>query len=557
MREAFLKALVLAGAASVAIAEVLSLFHAFTRAGVLAGWVVAMAAAALWFRPKFSRPKLGVVDALLLAAIGAILLLTAYAALVYPPNSADAMAYHLPRVIYWIQNRSVAFFPTPYLNQIMLQPFAEYAMAQTYLLSGGDHFVNLVQWTGFIGSVVAVSLIAQAMGLGRRGQWLAAFACATLPNAILQASGAKNDCLEALWLAAMLYFALRSQTVFLALALGLAAGTKATAFLFAPSLLVAAWAITKPNWRQLRVELAAIAAGVLLLNLPQYARNLDLSGSPLGFDSAFADGSFRWRNDALGWKPTVSNVLRNLSEQLGGRSQAMNRRVYDTVVEIHSALGIDPQDPSTTWKWTQYAPPRNANHEADANNRWHLGLIAAAFLAAAFLRNRPWLLYSAGLAAAFLAFCFYLKWQPFFSRLELPLFVLGAPLIASLLTDLRPALLSLGLCLFLLDGTRHPPLDNWTRPLRGPRAPRELAYFNDLSQFHNRDFILAEVDRVAASGCQVVGIDINQSQLEYPLQALLREKNPRIRFVHGNVNNPSLKYRPADDPAPCITVVLR
>lgn len=241
----------------------------------------------------------------------------------------------------------------------------------------------------------------------------------------------------------------------------------------------------------------------------------------------------------------------------------MNRRVYAAVVGIHHALGMDPQDPGTTWKWSEYGPPKNANHEADGNNRWQLFLMAAAVLAAAFRRRgafrrrTQWLVYGAGLAAAFLAFCFYLKWQPFFSRLELPLFVLGAPLIASLLDGLRPAVLSLAVCLFLLDGTRHPLLDNWTRPLRGPREPRELAYFNDLTQFHSRDFLLGEVDRVAAGGCEVVGVDINQNQLEYPLQALLREKNPRIRFVHVNVNNASRRYARPDDPAPCVTVQLR
>ncbi len=179
--------------------------------------------------------------------------------------------------------------------------------------------------------------------------------------------------------------------------------------------------------------------------------------------------------------------------------------------------------------------------------------------------QRRWLIYSADLAAAFLGFCFYLKWQPFFSRLELPLFVLAAPVIAVALDEIRPArlqlILQIAVCLFLVDGVRHPLLDNWTRPLRGPNSlftePRDLQYFNDLTQFHNRDFYFSAVNQVAASGCETVGIDGNVNQLEYPLQALLLEKNSRIRFVHVNVNNPSRRYIQQNDPQPCAIVQLR
>jgi hypothetical protein len=126
-----------------------------------------------------------------------------------------------------------------------------------------------------------------------------------------------------------------------------------------------------------------------------------------------------------------------------------------------------------------------------------------------------------------------------------------------MLTSIRPAFFALAACLFLIDGTRHPLFDNWTRPLRGARGSRDMRYFNDMTQFHDRDFFLAEVARVSSTGCEWVGIDINQNQLEYPLQVLLREKNPLIRFVHVNVNNPSRRYMRPDDPQPCATIELR
>ena len=124
IREAFLKSLLLCGGACVLMTEALSPFHAFTRVSIAAGWIVVILAAG----PLLKKPTLPAwprgLDILYLLAIAVIVAITGYTALLSAPNSTDAMAYHLPRVIYWMQARSVAFFPTPYLNQIMLQPFS-------------------------------------------------------------------------------------------------------------------------------------------------------------------------------------------------------------------------------------------------------------------------------------------------------------------------------------------------------------------------------------------------------------------------------------------------
>ena len=483
-------------------------------------------------------------------AIIAIASAIAIAARLSPPNSADAMAYHMPRVVYWAQSGSIAFFPTPYFNQITLQPLAEYFMLHTYVLSGGDHYINLVGFFAFIFSTLGVSAITAALGLSSRAQAIAALFCATIPNGILQASGAKNEWMLSLWLVLMVYFAARRNAPYLGLATGLALATKATAYIFAPPILLAVF-----PWPIFRRAAILLAAGVLLINTPQYLRNLSLSGSPLGPDSAHGDGVFRWRNEHPGWKSTASNALRHLSEQLAARDPRWNQRVYETVIRAHHTLGLDPEDPDTTWRWGHYNPPKNANHEADANSHWHLLLLAIAALWAAIRRNRQWMLYAAGLLAAFLLFCFYLKWQQFMVRLELPLFVLAAPLVAWFLIRLRPAIVPALVCLFLVAGARLPATQNWTRPLKGPHnlwnTPREDNYFNDMVQWSNGPSYMEAAHRTVATGCDLVGIDISQNQLEYPFQALLRERNPRVQFVHTGVVNASARYYPAERPQPC------
>jgi hypothetical protein len=558
----YLSRAVLLAAYAVVLTESLGAAHLLTR-GVLAfAWILAVASAIWWRRkPTFVRPALP--DAILTAIIATILGILAFIAVKSPPNSTDAMAYHLPRVLFWAQQRSVQFFPTPYLNQIMLQPFAEYLMLHTYILSGGDRFINLIQWFGCLTSIVAVAAIAKEFGADLRGQLLAALFCATLPNGILQATGAKNDYLLAAWLACAAYFLLRASCgsrggsrfdiVLAGLALGLALGTKATAYLFVPPLLLA---IAIPAWKWWRAHLpdiGLIALCSLTLDAPQYFRNYDLSGSPIGFDSAHGDGKFRWQNEHFGWRATVSNILRHSTEQLGARSERWNQGLYNTAVSVHKTLGLDVNDPSTTWRWVNYEPPRNANHETNAPNRWHLAILALCFFVMPW-RSPRLFLYLCGLIAGFVLFCAYLKWQPFMARMFLPLFVLACPAVSIV----RPKIVQLALVIFLLDVSKPYLLENWVRPLKGPhsllRTSRDDAYFNDLHPWNIEAETLEAVDAAARSGCMVVGVDINDLQLEYPFEALLRERNPKIQFVHVNVTNASKKYERPGALHPCVIV---
>jgi len=574
-QEALLRATVLSAAAAVLFTESVSLSHNLTRSAVVAGWIVFIGAGFFWFwqqvpvskmTPASGRSWLNVLYGV---AVGAIVAVVAFTALRSAPNSWDAMAYHLPRILYWVQARSVEFFPTSYFNQISLQPGAEYLMLQTYLLSGGDHFVNLVQAFAFGTSIVAVSALAGVLGLDGAGQVVAALVAGTLPSAILQASGAKNDTLLGLWLVCALYFAARwardranASLLFVGISVGLALFTKATAYLFLPPLLAGVFvaATSKSSWKRWASLGGASLLGALLLNRPQYWRNFELSGSVLGYDSAHGDGLFRWRNESLGWKPTISNLLRNVSDQLGARSERWNQGVYQTVNGVHALLGIDPQDPSATWRWSTYGPPKNTNHEADANNRWQfmLILLGIGFALFQFRRHQSarWLLYGASLVLSFLAFCFYLKWQPFSARLFLPLFVAGCPLAAFAIRSMRSRLVEALISLLLVSNARLALFQNWTRPLQGEHSilhqPRDLQYFNDMTQWNNRDSYLQSVTLVAQSGCSRIGIDASINQLEYPFEALVLERAPDARFTHVGVTNRSERYRGANDIEPCL-----
>ena len=158
----------------------------------------------------------------------------------------------------------------------------------------------------------------------------------------------------------------------LALSMALAIFTKATAWLFLPPLVLYI-AFVFP-----RRILLWTAAAILLINGPQFARNIRLSGSPLGYDSAQGDGYFRWRNE---FPPRIArlNALRHTSEQIGAQCPLESGHLRCRP-ERPPRARARPQRSCDHPARQPLLPALNANHEANANNRWHLLLYVFAAL---------------------------------------------------------------------------------------------------------------------------------------------------------------------------------
>ncbi|MDC3166484.1 hypothetical protein OA955_01870, partial [Candidatus Marinimicrobia bacterium] len=115
-----------------------------------------------------------------------MLLVTLATALISPPNNWDSMSYHMSRVEYWIQNKTISFFKTNNPRQNILSPFSEFLILHFQILSGSDIFANLAQWINLIIVLAAVSLICKEFGLSIRLQLIAATFICSLPIVLLQ-----------------------------------------------------------------------------------------------------------------------------------------------------------------------------------------------------------------------------------------------------------------------------------------------------------------------------------------------------------------------------------
>ena len=85
---------------------------------------------------------------------------------------------------------------------------------------------------------------------------------------------------------------------------------------------------------------------------------------------------------------------------------------------------------------------------------------------------------------------------------------------------------------------------------------RDAQYFADMVQWDNAASYFAAAAVLKDAHCRAIGIDIQNLQLEYPLQALLRRSTPQVQFVHTGVINASVRYDPSVAEAPCAVACL-
>jgi len=583
-RRAFLGVAVLSGVLVTATAEALGALGLFARGPLALVWAAAaIAAAFVWIAGRrnvarkgssFAAPRAIAPELPLLAGMALLILIVGVTALVAAPNTWDAMTYHLPRAAHWIQNGSVAHYPTHVLRQLSLSPWAEFAIAHLELLAGSDRLANLVQWLAMGGSAIGVSLIARDLGGGARAQTAAAALALTLPMGILQGSSAQNDHAGAFWLVCFVAFFLPlrkapspgalSAWLCAAASLGLALLTKGTSYLYVfPFFLFTALFLAARARRGLAGRILVFAAVALALNLPHFARNVEVFGSLLGspqglFNHAFSPGTL------------ISNVLRNAAIHLATPVPAWNGVVEGAVGGIHEVLGVGVGDPATTWLGTEFhVPGRFAGterpgadetlllllHEGFAGNLLHgiLILITLVVVAAApaWRRERDLLVHVWLVAAAFLLFCAALKWQPWHSRLHLPLFLLACPAAAVVLSA-RPHVAGWA-CGLLLAASLPWLLANATRPLLGTssvlRTTRLDQYFFNRPDL--KEPFLAAARAVSSERC-ALGIEIGPDDGEYLLWVALRETGQgKRRIEHVNVSNASGNTTSAPREEPC------
>ncbi|BAZ17121.1 hypothetical protein NIES4071_89990 [Calothrix sp. NIES-4071] len=561
-RLSIISSAVICGLIVTGITETLSWFNLISFESLVGAWfVIDVVIITFYFQltsdSRVINLKQSKLSTVMLSGVGFIIVSTGLIGLVAPPNNWDSMDYHMPRVVHWMQNSSVAHYPVSYTPQLYQNPWSEYLIMHFQILSGGDYFANSVQWLSMIGCLIGVSLIAKQLGANLLGQTFATVAAATIPMGILQASSTQNDLVEAFWLVCLACYTLiivdkgknTPWNIYLLFgcSLGLCILTKGTAYFYILPFLI--W-VTLSQVKYLRFSVwkpaLFVASFALVININHYLRNYFVFNSPLGEPGDYA-------NEIFGVNVMISNILRNLALHIGTPIGLWNGISNRIIQILHNYLGVGVHDKRTTFYGEFFVPGGwstvgFSGEENGAGNFLHLLLILTCIVIFIFRKQLKLKFqdkaasYILTVCATFCIFCYLVKWQPWNARLHLPFFVLLTPFLGLVLSNLlkKQVINSIAIVLILsalpwVFFNRYRPMIDSNNIFQTARVQQYFKNRPKLQQPYTQ-----AVQYLNSKQCDKVGLMMGQDTWEYPLWMIMQEyPDSEFQIRHINVFNAS------------------
>jgi hypothetical protein len=482
-----------------------------------------------------------------------VALFTSLVALGAPPNTWDGMTYHMSRIVHWINNQSINFYPTPIPRQNYMPALAEEAMMHVDLLSKGDTYVNFVAWSYFIFSIAVVSVIIEELGLPKSLQNMGAVLSSLLPMAIFQATGCKNDMELTFLCVTFVLFLLRlsrhwniKNALIAGVVLGLGLYCKGTFLLIGGCYglifaILELYKIVTPVTLNKKIKYLALVVGIgALVSSPYWIRTYNDHFSGFHLESSSQN------NEDKSLRGITSIALRNAAVHLSLPNGTWNKVLYSGMQHL---LGESLNDRRTTTPGYNYLTYYWAN-EDHAGNPVHfiLGILSVLILLFSFKqtsKEQRFLLISLILTVGL--FVVMLKWQPWVSRLHTPFFFLSIPLVCCVLGRFYPknnlAHFSLNYInngLIILCGLFALPalLVNSSRPLISHTSSaifqqtRNYAYFNNRPEIAKDYLSIDQILKQRHNSKLSVALLCGYDDWEYPLLLLSGQASDKDKVYY-------------------------
>jgi len=500
--------------------EILSVLNILSRGPVLICDIAFFSLLVYFHRSEIKTLVFSIkLKSKLLYALVSLLALTFIQGLFSAPSTTDSMVYHIPRIMYWMQYKTL-FQDVIRGSHDFMAPFGEYLLLHLYFITNSDRLLFISQWLAYLSIIALTVCITKKFITQKIRSVYVAILAASLPIAVLQSSSTQTDLVTCLMVLLSLYYAFEfkkspgyKQALALGVSLGLGALTKATFVVYAVIPLgIIVLALLEQRKHLLKTIIPLLLAAVLALLMQSrfLSQNLQLYGNFSG-QPILEEGS-GYTNELVSLPVLVSNLIRNSFLNLP--VPILNHQVGQFISQFHNLIGIDINNPQTTYSGTFFEVKSIIFPQEDiVASPIHFLLIVATGIY--LLINRRYLKHTHknllsifGLSLlSFFIFSLLLKWQPFHPRLLIPFLLLGS--LSSFITlmdskKLKPVLngllitsLILAFILSILNVSRpyvsYKLFYNHINQFSQPNAsipesfyikPREEQYFNSRAYWH-------------------------------------------------------------------------
>jgi hypothetical protein len=349
------------------------------------------------------------------------------------PNNWDSMAYHLPRIEHWIQNKNIYPYPTNIVRQVLTSPLSEYIIANFQILASTDSFSNLVQFASFIFILFLATLIFSILKIGLKGQFFLLLALLSLPMILFQATTTQTDLLASFFFISFVLFTLiiiqtednfKTNFIFLTLSLTLGILTKYHIAIFAaPIVLYLLFVLLKKktNANTIFAFLISFLAIATIL-VPLFARNIYFFGSITGKD--LFDENATIVNSTISIQNMLSNNFKRIVDFISLPVNGYNNLLFSVNHSLHNLIGVPENMPGNNWAGEPFTV-NNYLNEDTAGSIIHAILIILSLVLVFKSKHKTKLLLL--FSYCFIAFSLYgllFRYTPFDIRLLLPVLIL-------------------------------------------------------------------------------------------------------------------------------------
>jgi hypothetical protein len=443
VRLATIKAFIGVAFFSYIICEILSLFDLFSLNYVLIFWILINGIIIYLNREKIKLNVFSIFSQkviihkkeknILFLIFFLIILPLLLLAIFISPNNWDSMAYHLPRVEHWIQNKNIYPYPTNIVRQVLTSPLSEYIIANFQILASTDSFSNLVQFASFIFILFSGTLIFSLLKIGMKGQLFLLLALLSLPMMLFQATTTQTDLLASFFFISFILFALliiqtkynfKTNFIFLALSLTLGILTKYHIAIFAPPIVIYLLfeLIKKKNNKNTIFTFLISCLTIAIILVPLFARNIYFFKSITGKD--LFDEKATIVNSTINLQNLLSNNFKHIVDFISLPINGYNNLLLSINHSLHNIIGISENATGNNWAGEPFTV-NNYLNEDTAGSLFHALLIILSLVLLFKSKHKTKLLLL--FAYCFIAFSLYgllFRYTPFDIRLLLPILIL-------------------------------------------------------------------------------------------------------------------------------------